>query len=197
MLVKFVHCLYKNSKPWKHLTRFSCIVHRSCTELHATMLLTYCCCIIFSFLSSSVSMLGSIIIPFFRLLVLLTNITVSIVFNVVDLECHWACLYVDAIEQYILFYNIKRWLQPCFNSCLMYIHLSVIRSSVPKLLLDSAFEQKNDIAKAVEEELEKVHLYVWTKNYTASIVEGISISVNHLYYFSLSFDRRCLVMALK
>lgn len=31
----------------------------------------------------------------------------------------------------------------------------VIRSSVPKLYLDSAFEQKNDIAKAVEEELEK------------------------------------------
>lgn len=31
----------------------------------------------------------------------------------------------------------------------------VIRSSVPKLLLDSAFEQKNDIARAVEEELEK------------------------------------------
>ncbi|XP_057445468.1 hypersensitive-induced response protein 1 [Lotus japonicus] len=31
----------------------------------------------------------------------------------------------------------------------------VIRASVPKLLLDDAFEQKNDIAKAVEEELEK------------------------------------------
>ncbi|KAH9606841.1 hypothetical protein KSS87_020249 [Heliosperma pusillum] len=31
----------------------------------------------------------------------------------------------------------------------------VIRASVPKLLLDNAFEQKNDIAKAVEEELEK------------------------------------------
>ncbi|KAK3004315.1 hypothetical protein RJ639_018866 [Escallonia herrerae] len=31
----------------------------------------------------------------------------------------------------------------------------VIRASVPKLLLDSAFEQKNDIARAVEEELEK------------------------------------------
>ncbi|GMP29001.1 hypothetical protein CsSME_00004302 [Camellia sinensis var. sinensis] len=31
----------------------------------------------------------------------------------------------------------------------------VIRASVPKLDLDSAFEQKNDIAKAVEEELEK------------------------------------------
>jgi len=31
----------------------------------------------------------------------------------------------------------------------------VIRASVPKLELDSVFEQKNDIAKAVEEELEK------------------------------------------
>lgn len=33
---------------------------------------------------------------------------------------------------------------------------SVIRAFVPKLDLDSAFEQKNDIAQAVEEELEKV-----------------------------------------
>jgi hypothetical protein len=33
---------------------------------------------------------------------------------------------------------------------------SVIRATVPKLELDAAFEQKNDIAKAVEEELEKV-----------------------------------------
>lgn len=32
----------------------------------------------------------------------------------------------------------------------------VIRGTVPKLSLDAAFEQKNDIAKAVEEELEKV-----------------------------------------
>ncbi|KMZ74175.1 Hypersensitive-induced response protein 1 [Zostera marina] len=31
----------------------------------------------------------------------------------------------------------------------------VIRASVPKLYLDDAFEQKNDIAKSVEEELEK------------------------------------------
>ncbi|XP_057448316.1 hypersensitive-induced response protein 1-like [Lotus japonicus] len=31
----------------------------------------------------------------------------------------------------------------------------VIRASVPKMELDSAFEQKNEIAKAVEEELEK------------------------------------------
>ena len=35
---------------------------------------------------------------------------------------------------------------------------SVIRASVPKLELDSVFEQKNDIAKAVEEELEKVFI---------------------------------------
>ncbi len=35
---------------------------------------------------------------------------------------------------------------------------SVIRASVPKLNLDAVFEQKNDIAKAVEEELEKVDL---------------------------------------
>ena len=38
----------------------------------------------------------------------------------------------------------------------MMLLLSVIRSSVPKLNLDDAFEQKNDIARAVEDELEKV-----------------------------------------
>jgi regulator of protease activity HflC (stomatin/prohibitin superfamily) len=31
----------------------------------------------------------------------------------------------------------------------------VIRASVPKMNLDDVFEQKNDIARAVEEELEK------------------------------------------
>ena len=36
----------------------------------------------------------------------------------------------------------------------------VIRASVPKLELDSVFEQKNEIAKAVEQELEKVFLYL-------------------------------------
>ena len=35
-------------------------------------------------------------------------------------------------------------------------NFSVIRASVPKLLLDDVFEQKNEIARAVEEELEKV-----------------------------------------
>lgn len=38
----------------------------------------------------------------------------------------------------------------------LYYLLVVIRASVPKLNLDDAFEQKNEIAKAVEEELEKV-----------------------------------------
>ena len=33
----------------------------------------------------------------------------------------------------------------------------MIRASVPKLDLDSSFEQKNDIAKTVESELEKVN----------------------------------------
>ena len=38
---------------------------------------------------------------------------------------------------------------------------SVIRASVPKLNLDDVFEQKNGIARAVEDELEKVeHLAV-------------------------------------
>lgn len=32
----------------------------------------------------------------------------------------------------------------------------MIRASVPKLNLDDAFEQKNEIAKAVEDQLEKV-----------------------------------------
>ena len=41
-------------------------------------------------------------------------------------------------------------------SCFFVSHVSVIRASVPKLNLDDAFEQKNDIAKAVEDELEKV-----------------------------------------
>ncbi|KAM0055211.1 Hypersensitive-induced reaction 1 protein [Helianthus debilis subsp. tardiflorus] len=38
---------------------------------------------------------------------------------------------------------------------MLYIFL-VIRAFVPKLNLDDTFEQKNEIAKAVEEELEKV-----------------------------------------
>jgi hypothetical protein len=32
-----------------------------------------------------------------------------------------------------------------------------VRASVPRMLLDDVFEQKNDIAKNVEEELEKVN----------------------------------------
>jgi regulator of protease activity HflC (stomatin/prohibitin superfamily) len=37
----------------------------------------------------------------------------------------------------------------------LFFFFPVIRASVPKLELDDAFEQKNQIAKAVEEELEK------------------------------------------
>ena len=40
------------------------------------------------------------------------------------------------------------------NVCLWFLS-TVIRASVPKLILDDAFEQKDEIAKAVEEELEK------------------------------------------
>lgn len=36
------------------------------------------------------------------------------------------------------------------------ILIIVIRASVPKLNLDDTFEQKNEIAKAVEDEIEKV-----------------------------------------
>lgn len=36
----------------------------------------------------------------------------------------------------------------------------VIRAFVPRLNLDDAFEQKNQIAKAVEEELEKVIMHI-------------------------------------
>lgn len=39
--------------------------------------------------------------------------------------------------------------------------ISVIRATVPKMELDSSFEQKNDIAKAVEEELEKVICFLY------------------------------------
>ena len=42
----------------------------------------------------------------------------------------------------------------CFLKWVLFFS-SVIRASVPKLLLDDVFEQKNEIAKAVEEELEK------------------------------------------
>lgn len=41
--------------------------------------------------------------------------------------------------------------------CFFFFALPVIRASVPKLTLDDTFEQKNEIAKAVEEELEKVY----------------------------------------
>ena len=43
-----------------------------------------------------------------------------------------------------------------FFGFILFCISSVIRASVPKLELDAVFEQKNEIAKAVEDELEKV-----------------------------------------
>ncbi|KAJ8632878.1 hypothetical protein MRB53_026214 [Persea americana] len=48
----------------------------------------------------------------------------------------------------------------------------VIRSSVPKLNLDDAFEQKNDIAKAVEDELEKA-----MSHYGFEIVQTLIVDI--------------------
>ncbi|XVF85998.1 hypothetical protein PTKIN_Ptkin17bG0165700 [Pterospermum kingtungense] len=48
----------------------------------------------------------------------------------------------------------------------------VIRASVPKLNLDSVFEQKNDIAKAVEEELEKA-----MSHYGFEIVQTLIVDI--------------------
>jgi hypothetical protein len=41
----------------------------------------------------------------------------------------------------------------------LYSLCAVIRASVPKMILDDVFEQKNEIAKAVENELEKVFVH--------------------------------------
>uniref|UniRef100_A0A453J2Z1 Uncharacterized protein n=1 Tax=Aegilops tauschii subsp. strangulata TaxID=200361 RepID=A0A453J2Z1_AEGTS len=41
----------------------------------------------------------------------------------------------------------------------LYSSCSVIRASVPKMNLDDVFEQKNEIARAVEDELEKVFVH--------------------------------------
>ena len=48
----------------------------------------------------------------------------------------------------------------------------MIRASVPKLNLDDAFEQKNDIARAVEEELEKA-----MTNYGFEIVQTLIVDI--------------------
>lgn len=60
------------------------------------------------------------------------------------------CLVTALLCILILICNNLAYILLGFSVCL------VIRGTVPKLDLDAAFEQKNDIAKAVEEELEKV-----------------------------------------
>jgi hypothetical protein len=41
----------------------------------------------------------------------------------------------------------------------------VVRASVPRMILDDVFEQKNEIAKSVEEELEKVNFLLITQRF--------------------------------
>lgn len=46
------------------------------------------------------------------------------------------------------------------ESRLLFCCCAVVRACVPRMILDDVFEQKNDIAKAVSEELEKVRLSI-------------------------------------
>lgn len=48
------------------------------------------------------------------------------------------------------------------------IVLPVVRATVPKLLLDDVFEQKNEIANSVKEELEKVRGWKESSQYSPS-----------------------------
>lgn len=68
----------------------------------------------------------------------------------------------------------------------------MIRASVPRLNLDDAFEQKNEIAKAVEDELEKVTMSV-------RVVHGL---VSYRYnsdanVFNDNICRLCLPMDMR
>lgn len=68
-----------------------------------------------------------------------------------------------------------------FKTAIIFCISLVIRASVPKLELDSVFEQKNDIAKAVEEELEKVFILFY----------------NHFVFSSLSLYKIFVSRSLK
>jgi hypothetical protein len=59
-----------------------------------------------------------------------------------------------------------KFLTPNHNFCLLFV--TVVRASVPRMILDDVFEQKNEIAKTVAEELEKVLLYYGTICLTSS-----------------------------
>lgn len=67
------------------------------------------------------------------------------------------------------------------------LRFAVIRASVPKLELDAVFEQKNDIAKAVEEELEKVNLTAYEFNLLHSFEFCLTCSA-----FAISAGYVCL-----
>ena len=69
------------------------------------------------------------------------------------------CLYEYAVFfLFLLFISVYLellWLFYYSRNVCLWLLSTVIRASVPKLILDDAFEQKDEIAKAVEEELEK------------------------------------------
>ena len=72
------------------------------------------------------------------------------VFVTVVASIQYRALAEKAVDAYYKLSNTRSQIQS-------YV-FDVIRASVPKMELDATFEQKNEIAKAVEEELEKVSL---------------------------------------
>lgn len=84
------------------------------------------------------------------------------VFDGTNLKTIMMLTFIEQMNLCFIMYIIM-WSGFALSICL------VIRGTVPKLNLDAAFEQKNDIAKAVEDELEKVmyfdnfyiHLLIW------------------------------------
>ncbi|KAH0905825.1 hypothetical protein HID58_037652 [Brassica napus] len=73
---------------------------------------------------------------------------------------------------------------------------SVIRASVPKLLLDDVFEQKNEIAKAVEEELEKAMSASGFEIVQTLIPdEHLQRAMNEINAGNKTFQKRCCLLA--
>ena len=72
----------------------------------------------------------------------------------------------------------------------LYSSCAVIRASVPKMLLDDVFEQKNEIAKAVESELEKVLVHhVSGISYMLSKIMVLLFSLLSNFFFQISSER--------
>ncbi|KAL0814218.1 hypothetical protein Bca101_070661 [Brassica carinata] len=71
-------------------------------------------------------------------------------------------------------------------------NFDVIRASVPKLLLDDVLEQKNEIAKAVEEELEKAMSASGFEIVKTLIVDILSLMNISCF---VQFRKRCCLLA--